>query len=97
MDPEKLLRMKRRKEKNRECSRQFRLKQKSKEENLKKGKMQKSQELDNLKRNVEKLKSTLSKVAQQCSSKCPKTRMLLSQHADVNKENINPEYMKIMK
>ena len=97
MDQEKLLRMKRRKEKNRECSRQFRLKQKNKEQTLTRGRFEKAQELDSLKRNVEKLKATLSKVAQQCSSKCPKTRMLLSQYANVNKENINPDYMPLSK
>ena len=97
MDQEKLLRMKRRKEKNRECSRQFRLKQKTKEENLKKGKIEKLQNLENLKRNVENLKIALSRVAAQCSSACPKTRMLLSQHTLVDKENINPDFIKIVK
>ncbi len=97
MDQEKLLRMKRRKEKNRECSRQFRLKQKNKEENLKKGKIEKVQNLESLKRNVENLKITLSKVAAQCCSTCPKTRMLLSQHVLADKENINPDFLKIMK
>ena len=97
MDQEKLLRMKRRKEKNRECSRQFRLKQKTKEENLKKGKIEKLQNLENLKRNVENLKIALSRVAAQCSLTCPKTRMLLSQHTLVDKENINPDFMKTVK
>ena len=97
MDQEKQQRMKRRKEKNRECSRQFRLKQKSKEENLKNGKIEKIKNLESLKRNVENLKTTLSKVAAQCCSKCPKSKILLDQFDLVNKENINPEYMKIMK
>ncbi|XP_028398549.1 uncharacterized protein LOC114522118 [Dendronephthya gigantea] len=96
MDQEKLLRMKRRKEKNRECSRQFRLKQKSKEENLKTGRVEKIRKLEELRRSVDNLKTTLGKVAAQCCSKCPKTRMLLSQHSSVNKENITPNYMKIV-
>ena len=97
MDEEKLQRMKRRKEKNRECSRQFRLKQKNKEESLKNGKIEKIQNLESLRRNVENLKTTLSKVASQCCPKCPQTRMLLSKFNVVDKENINPDYMKIIK
>lgn len=97
MDHQKLMRMKRRKEKNRECSRQFRLKQKNKEENLKNGKTEKLRILESLRRNVENLKTTLSNVAAQCCSECPKTRMLLQQHVLGDKENINPDFMKITK
>ena len=90
MDEEKLLRMKRRKEKNRECSRQFRLKQKDKEQRLTLGKIEKSKTLDNMKRNVAKLKTILSKISQKCSG-CPKASMLLNQHLlGGDKENINP-------
>ena len=90
MDQEKLQRMKRRKEKNRECSRQFRLKQKDKEKRLTLGKIEKSKTLDSMKRNVEKFKAILSKISQQCSS-CPKTAMLLAEcMMECDKENIHP-------
>lgn len=84
------MRMKRRKEKNRECSRQFRMKQKHKEESLKNGRVQKAQQLNELRRNAETLKATLSRVAAQCCAKCSKTRQLLNQYTLGDKENINP-------
>ena len=90
MDKEKLQRMKRRKEKNRECSRQFRLKQKDKEQRLTLGKVEKSKTLESMKKNAEKLKAILSKISQKCSS-CPKAAMLLHQFVTgSDKENINP-------
>lgn len=83
--------MKRRKEKNRECSRQFRLKQKDKEQRLTHGKVEKTKTLDTMKKNVEKFKAILSKISQKCAS-CPKTAMLLNQYVNgYDKENINPK------